>query len=817
MGSAQYHLLPTPQYIENQDGNWQPSGVITIISDTACAPDEIVLEWLRGALRQSYSAQVAISSQPPQQKATNQIILRLSHSEQTTCGKRPVIFNAAMQDEGYALSITSAGAEIVACRLRGVFYGLMTLLQLIETSAGAPLPGLFIIDYPALKIRSVSDDISRGQVSTIDNFKSILQFLARHKYNTYMPYIEDVIQIEKYPQIGQHRGALTSAEIRELQQYARRCQIEIIPIFQTLGHFENILNHPDFVRFAEFPGAAALNTLSAESDRFLFDLLADVVPQFDSPFFHMGADESWDVGLGATRETAQTIGIPKLHADHYNKVYRYLRDRDKTVMMYGDIILRHPENMARIPKDIIIVDWHYWSTDQYPSVRQFRQGGFDVLVSPGLQNWNTPLPDFNTSWMNIYYLHQEGHSNGALGTVVSSWNDYGAPNFRELNYLGYLYGIETAWNRHADSQRHVNEYFFNAIFNFTDSRLHSLLLHLNEIPNVTNFKQIWEHPFYETSQNTRDLIERSQQLLMHSQAALDIITEIRPQVTRNSGLLDYYIHAAHCGLYMGHKIDLNRYYRLVKSDLDSARLADEQRLEFIRRCDDQVARLLELESEFRQLWLRTNRPDNIDLIINQFRRQAAYYSDARDEVGDRFRPITAELPSRWIFTGDEKPNSRIQPVYLKKNFTISHSSRLKFADLQLLANNDATIYLNGETVGRIIATKSLSLAVERQKVGWWDVKQLLRSGENVLAVEVQGYKPGWPSMANVYLSLEWEDGSQLVIASDSTWLASNKTGNNWLRAGDQSSGWKNARVLINYRWKIATPMFRHGFASQVEF
>ncbi|MDZ7796711.1 MAG: hypothetical protein U5N56_06575 [Candidatus Marinimicrobia bacterium] len=33
------------------------------------------------------------------------------------------------------------------------------------------------------------------------------------------------------------------------------------------------------------------------TDRFLFNMLDEVVPQFESDYFHIGCDESRDVGL----------------------------------------------------------------------------------------------------------------------------------------------------------------------------------------------------------------------------------------------------------------------------------------------------------------------------------------------------------------------------------------------------------------------------------------------------------------------------------------------------------------------------------------
>ena len=47
-----------------------------------------------------------------------------------------------------------------------------------------------------MRVRGISDDISRGQVSNIDNFRRIIKFLARYKMNVYQPYIEDVFKFK---------------------------------------------------------------------------------------------------------------------------------------------------------------------------------------------------------------------------------------------------------------------------------------------------------------------------------------------------------------------------------------------------------------------------------------------------------------------------------------------------------------------------------------------------------------------------------------------------------------------------------------------
>ncbi|MCK7523612.1 MAG: hypothetical protein MZV64_41235 [Ignavibacteriales bacterium] len=87
--------------------------------------------------------------------------------------------------------------------------------------------------------------------------------------NTYMPYLEDMLEFEKYPTIGKDRGALTKNEVKEILDFARKNFVEVTPIFQTLGHYENILSQDEFLKHAEFPGAASLSVSSDSTYVFL--------------------------------------------------------------------------------------------------------------------------------------------------------------------------------------------------------------------------------------------------------------------------------------------------------------------------------------------------------------------------------------------------------------------------------------------------------------------------------------------------------------------------------------------------------------------
>ena len=178
-------------------------------------------------------------------------------------------------DEGYLLRISNNKIELKANTPKGIYYAAMSLVQMLEKAEGK-LPAIEIIDWPDMKIRGISDDISRGQVSNLENFKKIITHIARYKMNTYMPYMEDMLVFEKYPTIGKDRGALTKSEVKEIIDFAKKNFVEVIPIFQTLGHYENILSQEEFLKYAEFPGAASLNVSNDSTYVFLENLLKEV-------------------------------------------------------------------------------------------------------------------------------------------------------------------------------------------------------------------------------------------------------------------------------------------------------------------------------------------------------------------------------------------------------------------------------------------------------------------------------------------------------------------------------------------------------------
>ena len=71
------------------------------------------------------------------------------------------------------------------------------------------------------------------------------------------------------------------------------------------------------------------------------------------------------------------------------------------MIMYGDMILKYPEMLDLIPKDIVLMDWIYEPVDHYPTVDVMGPKGFPILVLPGMSNWDRIFPDMSKAMINI--------------------------------------------------------------------------------------------------------------------------------------------------------------------------------------------------------------------------------------------------------------------------------------------------------------------------------------------------------------------------------------------------------------------------------
>ncbi|HEV2224075.1 MAG TPA: glycoside hydrolase family 20 zincin-like fold domain-containing protein, partial [Candidatus Acidoferrales bacterium] len=146
-------------------------------------------------------------------------------------------------------------------------------------------PAIAIRDWPAMKWRGVSIDISRGPIPTLKFMENQIRVLAGFKINMYALYMEDVFTV---PGTGIFAppDALTPDEIRELVSYAQRYYVTVVPELETYGHLHNVLRYDVYSQLAEVPHGSVLTPTQPGSYDLLGKMIAAMAPIFKGPFFH---------------------------------------------------------------------------------------------------------------------------------------------------------------------------------------------------------------------------------------------------------------------------------------------------------------------------------------------------------------------------------------------------------------------------------------------------------------------------------------------------------------------------------------------------
>lgn len=230
-----------------------------------------------------------------------------------------------VNEEGYLLEVTEKGVAIKAKTPQGVFYGMQTVLQLLPAEIESPklikyiawkMPNVSVKDEPRFPYRGQHLDVCR-HFADVDYLKKQIDVLAMFKMNKFHWHLtEDQgwrIEIKKYPkltEIGSKRiegdGSTygpyfyTQDQVKEIVAYAKERFIEVIPEIELPGHgVAALAGYPEFsctggpFEVRNIWGVAN-DVYCAGNDstfQFLTDVIEEVIPLFESEYFHIGGDE----------------------------------------------------------------------------------------------------------------------------------------------------------------------------------------------------------------------------------------------------------------------------------------------------------------------------------------------------------------------------------------------------------------------------------------------------------------------------------------------------------------------------------------------
>ena len=364
-------IVPKPLHLEQTEEQFVLKSGMTIACEEGLKEQA---EYLSQMLRQATGWEIKV--RPDSRKGN--IVLALD----TVANKH---------SEGYSLSVDKKSIRISGADEAGVFYGLQTLLQLFpedvyrNSLAGQimwTVPGVQIVDYPERPWRGMMLDVARYFYDK-EFVKKFIDMMAMYKLNKLQFHLIDDsgwrLEIKKYPRLTEVGawagpdsrrlgGYYTQDDIREILEYARLRQVEVIPEIEFPAHMLSaVVAYPWLgctgkqheVPDQHFISRDLLCVGKESSYQFLKDVLDETVALFPSQYINIGGDEAvytnWEQ-CPRCQEVMKREGLSKaseLQGYLTNVVADMMKKKNRTVIGWEEIIQR-----GKLNEQVVALMWH---------------------------------------------------------------------------------------------------------------------------------------------------------------------------------------------------------------------------------------------------------------------------------------------------------------------------------------------------------------------------------------------------------------------------------------------------------------------------
>jgi len=435
-------LLPEPKSVQYGQFHLQLSGLTIEVQPQAAPQDRFAATTLEDGIANQTGVKLPIAT-----TGEHGMAITLDRTGSVDALPAPGETPGPESREAYALSITPKGVKITGRSSASVFYGVQTLLQMIEgRGESAYLPEVEIRDWPTTAYRATLVDVAgEGPMTTVKEIERQIDFLAKWKGNLYCLYVESNIELSGYPLLNPD-AHYTKSEIREIIDYAAARHIDVVPSVELYGHLHDLFRTEKYSDLADFPHGGEFNPSNPKVKVLLDDWIAQLTELFPSHYFFVGFDETWAIQEAADKAGAGATPV-QLFIDQLSYVTDALQRRNKTVMPFADIMVKFPGIISRLPKGLIAIPWCY-SADPDPEYKYWlnplAEQHVPMMVASGVNSWVEITPNYDVSFENIDTLLAAGRRANTLGLINTLWTDDDQVLLR-MSWPGIAYGAIAPW------------------------------------------------------------------------------------------------------------------------------------------------------------------------------------------------------------------------------------------------------------------------------------------------------------------------------------------------------------------------------------
>lgn len=273
-------------------------------------------------------------------------------------------------------------------------------------------------------------DCSRNGVLKVDTVKKLIRLAALMGYNMVLLYLEDTYTIENRPYFGYLRGRYSQEELREIDEYASRFDIEAVPCIQTLAHLNTVKKWWDLGDMFDVNDILLCD--NKKTYAFIDDMFAAMRQCFQTDLINIGMDEAFMLGLGRYLKEHGYVDRFTIMLKHLNRVCGIAEKYGYKPMIWSDMFFRIvndgeyygtnsvPENViSKVPENVALAYWDY---------RGLETERYDRMLGEHLK-FNRDVWMVNTAWKCIGMVPHNCHTFRTVDALMPAMEKHGIKNF----------------------------------------------------------------------------------------------------------------------------------------------------------------------------------------------------------------------------------------------------------------------------------------------------------------------------------------------------------------------------------------------------
>lgn len=466
-----YTVLPQPQVVQLRAGDIRFGPDWRLELGPGVQRSNVAVESLTEDLQSRFGVQLAGG------RNVNKLLRLAITPSSVSIGSAIDRDQKALAEQAYKMELSQDRISITANAPTGLFYGVQTLVQMMQRRAGALwLPEGQIVDWPDLELRAIYWDDAH-HLDRLPELKRAIREAAFFKVNGFALKLEGHFQYKSAPALVEP-DALSPAQLQELTDYGLRYYVELIPYLDGPAHIAFILKHPEYAPLRSFPDSnyeiCATNPDSYKLINGMFQDLIDATK--GAKYIHLSTDEAYYIGLADNPQCneaarARELGsVGKLLAEFVTKVAGSIHDRGRTVFFWGEYPMK-PDDIPAVPNYMIngetygpqfdpIFKAHGIRSTHYVSVEGEEKMFPDYYVLPASERLHpdsSGSPRVETNFDVISFSPARKQAD-LMGMFVAGWADMGL--HPETFWLGYLTTAAYAWHPgNPEPQEAISTFF----------------------------------------------------------------------------------------------------------------------------------------------------------------------------------------------------------------------------------------------------------------------------------------------------------------------------------------------------------------------